>query len=157
MKATMVRVVLAVFTGAMATVLAGCGGTSTPPQSARRTSGVQNAEAETTAGQKSEVATGSTLTDFQKRRLLGHYSTRDGTSGFILDRTGTPFLAKLDGVATVMPLSESNGPYRTKEYRSSGGEVWIRVDEDGNVLLFDGPKQNEGVDVLRDADANRLR
>ena len=106
---------------------------------------------------KPEVATGNTLTEFQMRRLLGHYSTHDGASGFILDRTGTPYLAKLDGVDKVVELSESHGPYNSKEYRSADKSIWIRVDEEGSVRLFQGPKQINGVDVVRDADAKRLR
>jgi hypothetical protein len=104
-----------------------------------------------------EVATGNTLTEFQKRRLLGHYSTYDGASGFIFDRTGAPFLAKLDGVERPMPLAESDGAYHSKEYRSADHSIWIRVDEEGSVLLFQGPKQHQGVEVARDADAKPLR
>jgi hypothetical protein len=104
-----------------------------------------------------EIATGNTLTEFQKKRLLGHYSTHDGASGFILDRTGKPFLAKLDGIDKVVELSESYGPYNTKEYRSADKSVWLRIDESGRVVSFQGPKQINGVDVVRDADANRLR
>lgn len=129
-----------------------------PPKSEVATTSAPSSEPDGHHRQKKpEVATGNTLTEFQKRRLLGHYSTNDGGSGFILDRTGSPFLAKLDGVDKVQTLSESSGPYHTKEYRSGDGTVWIRVDEEGRVLLFQGPKQINGVNVVRDADANRLR
>jgi len=145
--------------------LAACGGNSQqtqpaiPSMPAYPDGKPPKSEAKTEKRDKDEpeVATGNTLTEFQKRRLLGHYSTRDGASGFILDRTGTPFLAKLDGVEKVVELSESGGPYNTKEYRSGDKSIWIRVDEGGRVLLFQGPKQINGVDVVRDADANRLR
>ena len=103
----------------------------------------------------SEVADGATLTELQKKRLLGHYSTFDAGSGFILDRTASPFKAKLDGVAGHHALSESGGALDTKEYR--GGGIWLRIDKNGSVLLFRGPKQHEGVRVLRDADAAQLR
>ena len=105
-----------------------------------------------------EIATGNTLTEFQKSRLLGHYSTQDGASGFILDRTGTPWKARLDGVAKVVTLAESNEPRRgVKEYKSEDGSVWIRVEESGQVELFQGPKQHEGVRITRDADAEQLK
>jgi len=105
-----------------------------------------------------EVATGNTLTEFQKHRLLGHYSTSDGASGFILDRTQTPWKAKLDGVPKVVTLKESNQPRRgVKEYTSDDKSVWVRVGEEGDVELFQGPKQHEGVRVHRDADADQLK
>ena len=103
-----------------------------------------------------EIATGDTLTEFQKERLLGHYSTEDGASGFILDRTVTPFRAKLDGTSNVATLAESGGPLNSKEYRSADGSIWIRIEENGTVALFQGPKQREGVRVVRDAGAKRL-
>lgn len=104
-----------------------------------------------------EVATGDTLTEFQKSRLLGHYSTEDGASGFILDRTVSPWRAKLDGVGRVVTLNESNSVRGAKEYTSEDRSLWIRVEtETGDVMLFQGPKQHEGVRVQRDADAERL-
>ena len=103
-----------------------------------------------------EIATGDTLTEFQKERLLGHYSTEDGASGFILDRTVTPFRAKLDGTSKVVTLAESGGPFNSKEYRSADGTIWLRIEENGTVALFQGPKQREGVYVVRDAGAKRL-
>lgn len=105
-------------------------------------------------GTSEESASGDTLTDFQKKRLLGHYSTLDGTSGFILDRTKSPWKAKLDGTTTVLTLSGSPAVYDTTEYRAAN--FWIRVDKNGTVQLFDGPKQTEGVRVIRDANANQL-
>lgn len=104
-----------------------------------------------------EVASGSTLTEFQKSRLLGHYSTEDGASGFILDRTVTPPKAKLDGTDKICALQESHGPLETKEYRCDDHSIWVRVSESGDVQLFQGPKQHEGVRVVRDADAKQLK
>jgi hypothetical protein len=130
--------------GVLAVANAGCGSGASTPTPASPTS-------------EHEVATGSTLTEFQKGRLLGHYSTQDGASGFILDRTTTPWRAKLDGVAKIVNLSESGGPYDTKEYRSDDKSIWLRVDADGTVVLFQGPKQTEGVRVVRDADAAQLK
>ena len=39
---------------------------------------------------------------------------------------------------------------------SDDHSIWVRVREDGTVEGFQGPKQREGVDVVRDADANQL-
>jgi hypothetical protein len=115
--------------------------------------------ATTPTSEKKEVATGNTLTEFQKRQLLGHYSTEDGASGFILDRTVTPWRAKLDGTGKTVTLKLSNTPRRGEsEYKSDDGNIWIRVeDEGGRVLLFQGPKQHQGVPITRDADAEQLK
>jgi hypothetical protein len=131
------------------------GGQSAGPGAA--TVGSPSGQATVTVKIEQEVATGSTLTEFQKHRLLGHYSTYDGASGFILDRTVTPWKAKLDGAATVVTLRVSNHPRRdVTEYMSDDRSIWLRVDDDGTVEGFQGPKQHEGVEVVRDADANPL-
>jgi len=106
---------------------------------------------------QNEIATGNTLTEFQRTRLLGHYSTEDGTSGFILDRTGSAWKVKLDGTTAVSTMSDSPGPFDSREYRSGDHSIWLRVSPTGEVDLFQGPKQTEGVRVVRDADANRLQ
>lgn len=55
-----------------------------------------------------------------------------------------------------MTLSESHGPRGMMEYRAEG--IWLRVEsESGDVQLFQGPKQTQGVRVVRDADANQLK
>ncbi|MCP4449503.1 MAG: hypothetical protein GY811_29835 [Myxococcales bacterium] len=110
------------------------------------------------AAQKNEVADGKNLTDFQKKRLLGHYSTYDGKSGFILDRTVDPPKAKLDGAPEVFELTRQGSVTGAYELVNPSTEFWIRIDEEsGSVLLFDGPQQNQGVDVTRDADAEQLK
>lgn len=130
-----------------------CGGGGAPAAEPSSTKASSGADAE----EGREVATGSTLTKFQRSRLLGHYSTEDGATGFILDRTASPWRAKLDGIEKVVRLEESNGPRNTREYRSAEPKMWLRVDEEGSVLLFEGPKQREGVRVVRDADAEPLQ
>jgi hypothetical protein len=138
---------------ALAFSLLACGGGAGAPAAVAPTSATPGVDKDT-----NEVATGNTLTDFQKKRLLGHYSTSDGATGFILDRTVTPWRAKLDGVNKHVTLAESNKPRRGEtEYTSEDKSVWIRIDEEGNVLLFQGPKQREGVRVTRDADAQQLK
>jgi hypothetical protein len=103
-----------------------------------------------------EVATGTARTKFQQRRLLGHYSTLDGGSGFILDRTDINVRAKLDGTSDVKILTAQGGPRQTKDYRSADGHIWLRIDQHGEVLLFQGPNGTQGVEVIRDADAEPL-
>lgn len=104
-----------------------------------------------------EVATGNEPTQFQRSRLIGHYSTLDGKSGFILDRGNDAVKAKLDGSSDVKVLKANGGPHDTTEYRSDDGSIWLRVDQRGEVLLFQGPSQKEGVEIVRDADAEPLQ
>jgi hypothetical protein len=105
-----------------------------------------------------EVADGQHLTEFQLTRLLGHYSTVDGKSGFILDRTQEPPLARLDGDEAIRPLTRRGSVYGAYELASDDKSIWLRIaEESGQVLLFQGPQQTAGVEVVRDADAERLK
>jgi hypothetical protein len=109
------------------------------------------------SSQREEVADGQHLTDFQLSRLLGHYSTIDGRTGFVLDRTKEPPLARLDGDAEVRELERRGSVHGAYELISADKKVWLRIDEStGDVLLFAGPREQEGVEVVRDADAERL-
>lgn len=105
-----------------------------------------------------EVASGQKLTAFQKSRLLGHYSTESGKSGFILDRTREPWRARFDGETQGCTLETSGGPGDTKHYACKEPKrIWLRVDgQSGEVLLFQGPNETQGVRVIRDADAEPL-
>lgn len=108
-------------------------------------------------GKAPEVASGKEPTEFQKSKLIGHYSTLDGTSGFILDRTQDPWVARLDGTETNEPLVWQGAHHDATDYVSPSKKVWIRVrKESGDVLLFQGPGQKEGVSVTRDANAKSL-
>ena len=104
-----------------------------------------------------EVATGKEPTEFQKSKLIGHYSTLDGTSGFILDRTQDPWVARLDGTNENEPLVWQGAKHESTDYVSPNHKVWLRVaKESGEVMLFQGPKEKEGVRVTRDANAKSL-
>jgi hypothetical protein len=106
---------------------------------------------------KPDVADSQHLTSFQKRSLLGHYSTEDGRSGFILDRTSDPPKARLDGDKAAQTLAKQPSVRCCVELVSPDRRIWLRVDkESGDVVLFQGPSQHEGVPVLRDADADQL-
>ena len=129
--------------------LAGCASTPAASGSATPAGGPAGGQ---------EVADGKHLTEFQKSRLLGHYSTEDGKSGFVLDRTVDPPKARLDGDPTVRPLSKQGSVSGAYELVSADKKIWLRLDESsGEVLLFQGPKQTEGVRIIRDADAEQLK
>jgi hypothetical protein len=109
------------------------------------------------SAQSIEVADGNHLTGFQIRRLIGHYTTLDGRSGFILDRFADPPRARLDGDPTVRTLSRRGSVRGAYELISEDKTIWLRIDEEtGDVLLFQGPQQRQGVRVQRDADASGL-
>ena len=130
---------------AMALAAAGCGGSAKPASSA-------------SDADKPEVADSQHLTEFQKSRLLGHYTTEDGKHGFILDRTATPPRARLDGESAYEELTEQGSVSGAVEYTSPSKKIWLRVSKDtGDVMLFQGPGLTEGVSVMRDADAEQLK
>ncbi len=145
--------------------LVGCGGRNStaaqPAATPTATTGSSHDKDSDKTKDKDEVATGNTLTEFQKGRLLGHYSTENGDSGFILDRTVTPWRAKLDGTNTVVTMTKTNTPRRgEEEYTSEDKDktIWIRLNvESGQLLFFQGPKQREAVRITRDANADQLK
>ncbi|MFO0634244.1 MAG: hypothetical protein U0168_15460 [Nannocystaceae bacterium] len=69
----------------------------------------------------SEIADGQHLTEFQRAALLGHYSSYDGSSGFVLDRTAEPARARVDGDPTVHTLSREPSVAGAYELRSGDG------------------------------------
>jgi len=101
------------------------------------------------------VANGG-VTTFQIKRLLGHYATLDGKTGFVLDRTVDPPRLRIDGDPYVKNLDVRPSIRCCVEYAASG--LWMRVDkETGAVMEFTGPLQTErSVRVVRDADAAPL-
>jgi hypothetical protein len=109
------------------------------------------------APKEPEVATGTEPTSFQRSKLVAHYSTLDGATGFVIDRTADPIVVRLDGTATNEPLVWHGALHESIDYQSPDKKVWLRVrKETGDVMLFQGPKEHEGVRVTRDADAKTL-
>jgi hypothetical protein len=102
-----------------------------------------------------EVFNGVRVTTFQRRQLLGHYSTLDGKTGFVLDRTVTPPRVRFDGDPYVKNLDIRPSLRCCIDYAAGG--VWMRVDkETGTIMEFSGPLQERSVRVMRDADAAPL-
>jgi hypothetical protein len=99
------------------------------------------------------VSNGVGVTTFQMRQLLGHYTTLDGKTGFVLDRTVDPPRARMDGDPYVKNLEVRPSIHCCVEYAAAG--LWMRVDKDtGAVLEFVGSLQGaRPVRVIRDADA----
>ncbi|HEY3494608.1 MAG TPA: DUF4908 domain-containing protein [Polyangiaceae bacterium] len=125
----------------LAALVGACGGSGAPQPA---------------APEEREVTTGNEPTKFQRSRQVGHYSTLDGKSGVIVDRRSDTVKGRLDGSSEIKVLKSSGGPHGSTEYRSDDGSIWLRVDQYGDVVLFQGPAQKEGVEVVRDADAEPL-
>jgi hypothetical protein len=90
-------------------------------------------------------------------RLLGHYAPKDGGTGFVLDRSVEPPRFRLDGTDQTWTLRRQTTRAGSFELVNPDGQLWLRVDEaSGEVALFDGPEQAEGVAVTRDADGAPL-
>jgi hypothetical protein len=102
-----------------------------------------------------DVADGTHATEFQSSRLVGHYSTPNGRTGFVLDRTSDPPKIKMDGDAYTLVLSPRQASKGWLEYVAAN--IWIRIDEQtGRILSFTGPGMTDSSFVVRDADAKTL-
>jgi hypothetical protein len=125
---------------------------SPPP----RTTGPSGAEPlEVRVKFRADVADGSHPTEFQTSRRVGHYSTRNGKVGFVLDRTTDPPKIQMDGDPYVLVLSPRQASKGWLEYVATN--IWIRVDEEtGSILSFSGPGMKDASFVVRDADARVL-
>jgi hypothetical protein len=110
---------------------------------------------EVTVKLTTEVADSTHPTEFQRARLVGHYSTPNGKIGFILDRTSEPTRIRFDGSQYVLELTAQRASRGALEYVAAN--VWMRIDEQtGHVVLFQGPSMKEAGPVVRDADARPL-
>ncbi|MBL8741171.1 MAG: hypothetical protein JNK04_08760, partial [Myxococcales bacterium] len=71
------------------------------------------------------------------RLRLGHYATRDGLVGLVIDRSGAVPLARVDGSRTVLELAVRRSGSVT-ELLSLEEEVVITIDVDGRHSLGRG-------------------
>lgn len=76
---------------------------------------------------------------------LGHYSSGDGMTGFVLDRTGPRVRMQMDGASDVLELDS--------ELKLRGRGVVVRFGDSGEVTYFTGI---ESIAMRRDADADPL-
>ncbi len=138
-------------------VVAGCGGAqATTPASSNATEGTSASSPGTGSSEAAPPTAGTESRAPSSGLRLGHYTTIDMKDGFVLDRTGSPWLLKRDGSGAVVELH----PDGESEYRSPDRSVWLRTYSEGwngGRILYDGPDQHEGIDVMRDASACPLR
>lgn len=90
------------------------------------------------------------------RLRLGHYSSGDGLTGFVLDRTGSPVKLRVDGsndVQALTPVASAVG--NATRLENGLGRAVVEVSEWGTVRWYaTGPV--DGTPVYRDGDAKPL-
>ncbi|HLY56843.1 MAG TPA: TIR domain-containing protein [Stellaceae bacterium] len=86
---------------------------------------------------------------------LGHFSSADGQSGFVLDQRATPTLMQRDGATEILALTSSPAPYGETALRLDTGETVLRLAGDGSMTLFDAAHP-DGAPAHRDQDARPL-
>jgi len=86
---------------------------------------------------------------------IGHYSTRDGLAGFVLDRLGETVKVRFDGSEEIFALSKEPAPLGALSLRDDNGGYVLRITTRGGITLF-RPGVRDGADVIRDQDAEPL-
>lgn len=97
------------------------------------------------------TATASTV--IPKLRL-GHYSSGDGMTGFVLDRTGKKPRMRMDGTKEIVEMDPEPAPRNETALTVHLRGVVMRLGEHGEVTFFRG---NEAISMHRDADAEPLQ
>ena len=87
---------------------------------------------------------------------LGHYSSGDGLKGFVLDRTGSKPLLRLDGQNEILVLTPQAGVADGSHLVGDEGTGVAEIGKDASVSLY-VEDRNEGIASYRDADAEPLR
>jgi hypothetical protein len=86
---------------------------------------------------------------------IGHYSTRDGMAGFVLDRLGEPVKLRFDGSEEIFALSKEPASLGDLSLRDDNGGYVLRINNRGGITLF-RPGVRDGAGVIRDQDAQPL-
>ena len=86
---------------------------------------------------------------------IGHYSTRNGMAGFVLDRLGETVKLRFDGSEEIIALSKQPASLGALSLRDDNGHVVLRINNNGGITLF-GPGFFDGAGVVRDQDASPL-
>ena len=85
----------------------------------------------------------------------GHYTTADGSIGFVLDLSGESPRQRFDSSPEILLLKPVAGPRGDTIYRRSDGRVVIRSTPYGALTLYSA-ESPDGVPVLRDGEAQAL-
>jgi hypothetical protein len=85
---------------------------------------------------------------------LGHYSSGDGLTGLVLDRTGTKPMIKFDGSDEVLVLTAEPGSSTTRLVRDDGSGV-AGLGKYGEVEIY-LPMHRDAIEVARDGNGETL-
>jgi hypothetical protein len=88
------------------------------------------------------------------RARLGHYSSSDGLSGFVLDRTPRTPRVLVDGTSNVVELGVRDHGGGVVSLESAGGDLVLTVDDAGKVTNISDARRD--VPLHHDADAQPL-
>jgi hypothetical protein len=88
------------------------------------------------------------------RLRLGHYSTRDGLVGFVLDRMGERPRMRLDGTTDVIELVMRRETAIGTDFAAPHVGVILRLMKNGDVIYLGGPA--DPLDMVRDGPAAPL-
>jgi hypothetical protein len=86
---------------------------------------------------------------------IGHYGTRDGMAGFVLDRLGETVKLRFDGSEEIFALSKEPASLGALSLREDNGGYVLRISNGGGITLF-RPGFRDGAGVVRDQDAKPL-
>jgi Domain of unknown function (DUF4908) len=87
---------------------------------------------------------------------IGHYGTGNGLIGFVLDRLGTPIKLRFDGSDEILALTPERAPRDAITLKRDDGASVLRVDDAGQILLFDQTLSGGSAGAFRDQDAEPL-
>jgi Domain of unknown function (DUF4908) len=103
----------------------------------------------------STAVPGATAAEGGRPLRIGHYSTRDGMAGFVLDRLGETVKLRFDGSEEVFALSKEPAPLGALSLRDDNDGYVLRISTSGGITLF-RPGFRDGAGVVRDQDAKAL-
>jgi hypothetical protein len=87
---------------------------------------------------------------------IGHYSSNNGLTGFVLDRLGTPIKLRFDGSDEILALIPEPAPFDAVTLKRDDGSWVLRLYPDGKVLVFSKNLPGGSASVIRDQDAQPL-
>jgi hypothetical protein len=102
------------------------------------------------------IADGAAAGDAGPPLRIGHYSSGDGLTGFVLDRLGTPIKLRFDGSDEILVLTPQPAPYNSVTLKRDDGRWLLRIYQDGKMLLFSDKLSGGSANVYRDQDAQPL-
>ena len=136
-------------------LVAGCGGATTTPATSNESQSEAASHEHSVNTFENNPGASSDATEVRTHSpvLLGHFSSRNGMHGLVLDRTGEQPLMRVDGTNEVIVLTAEPAPR---------GDTWLKRPDGGNamrIMSWGGIEYYAGGEthhLVRDADAAPL-